>query len=128
LPAIRAPAAHLWSLFASWPVLTLVLCGCTGPIRSRLDKKKNKRGKSDASNGPGGVKLPIGKQKAIKRLKDRKRKEIEERGKPVSAREARRRGAKALSAKLNAGKPKMKGIKRAKSAGLVKAKKKTVKF
>ena len=102
--------------------------GCTGPIRSRLDKKKTKRGKSDASKGPGGVKLPIGKQKAIKRSKDRKRKEIEERGKPVSAREARRRGAKALSAKLNAGKPKMKGIKRAKSTGLVKAKKKTVKF
>ena len=74
------------------------------------------------------MKLPIGKKKAIKRSKDRKRKEIEERRQPVSAREARRRGAKALSAKLSAGKAKVKGIKRAKSAGLVKAKKKTVKF
>ena len=46
-----------------WPVnavLRRVLCLPTGPIRSRLDKKKNKRGKSDASKGPGGVKLPIG--------------------------------------------------------------------
>ena len=99
-----------------------------GPIRSRLDKKKKKKGRTISGKGPGGVKLPIGKQKAIKRSKDRKRKEIEERGKPVSAREARRRGAKALSAKLSAGKAKMMGVKRAKTAGLVKAKKKTVKF
>ena len=93
-----------------------------------MDKKKLKGGKSDSTKGPGGAKLPIGKKKAIKRSKDRKRKEIEERGQPVSAREARRRGAKALSAKLSAGKAKVKGIRRAKSAGLVKAKKKTVKF
>ena len=100
----------------------------SGPIRSRLDKKKGKReGKRSAADGPGGVKVPIGKQKAIKRSQEKKRKEIEERGKPVSAREARRRGAKELSTKLG---KKMIGMKRAKSTGLVKAKakKKVVKF
>jgi len=102
----------------------------SGPIRSRLAKaKKAKKKKKRRGEGSeiDGVKVPIGKQKAIKRARERKLKERAERSQPVSAREARRRASGAKQLK------KAKGIARApKTLGLVKKKKKkpgkTVKF